>query len=211
RSLGAPAASVQRLSGDVSARVVARWQPAKLAALESQFTTERGAPLRIGGWPDVGARTTRHALEIPRGLSLLAFHDADAEVRGLEAFARELWPPVIPVHVAFQIMVTLGTTMAVVSLWAVWTFVRRRALADRRALLIALVVVAPFGFIATEAGWMVTEIGRQPWIVQGIVRTADAVTPMPGLVVSLGLVTAVYLGLASIVVASSRSLVRDTP
>ena len=149
-------------------------------------------------------------MEIPRGLSLLAFHDADAEVRGLETFARDLWPPVIPVHLAFQIMVTLGTMMAVVSLWAVWTFVRRRALADRRALLIALVVVAPFGFIATEAGWMVTEIGRQPWIVQGTVRTADAVTSMPGLVVSLGVVTAVYLGLAAIVVALIRSMIRET-
>src|SRR6185437_6114020 len=79
---GAPAAILQQLSGDLSARTVALWQPIKLAALEGQFDTERGAPLRIGGWPDVAAEHTRYAIEIPRGLSLLAFHDPDAEVRG---------------------------------------------------------------------------------------------------------------------------------
>src|SRR5918997_311311 len=113
--VGAPAAILQPVSGDVSARYVARWQPAKLAAMEGQFRTERGAPLRVGGWPDEEARTTRYALEIPYALSLLAFHDPRAEVRGLEAFPRDEWPPVAVVHVAFQVMVACGTVLALVS------------------------------------------------------------------------------------------------
>src|SRR5262245_8742399 len=169
-SVGAPAAILQPISGDLSARVVARTQPVKLAALEAHFETERGAPLRIGGWPDVERRETRFAIEIPYGLSLLAFHDPHAEVRGLNDVPREHWPPVLPVHAGFQIMVALGTLMALVSVWALWTLARRRDLAAQRRLLEALVVVSPFGFIATEAGWTVTEVGRQPWVVQGILR-----------------------------------------
>src|SRR5690242_8037480 len=107
-AIGAPAAVLQPISGDLSARTVAQTQPAKLAALEGQFETEPGAPLRIGGWPDVDARRTRFAIEIPRGLSLLAFHDPGATVQGLAEFDRALWPPVLPVHLGFQIMVALG-------------------------------------------------------------------------------------------------------
>ncbi|MEP7085171.1 MAG: cytochrome ubiquinol oxidase subunit I, partial [Betaproteobacteria bacterium] len=180
--VGAPAAILQPLSGDLSARTVARWQPIKLAALEGQFETERGAPLRLGGWPDESARRTRFAIEIPRGLSLLAFHDPNAEVKGLNAFRRDMWPPVPPVHMGFQIMVALGTAMALIGAWAALIVARKRRVVDQRLLLRALAIAAPFGFIATEAGWTVTEVGRQPWVVQGVLRTADAVTPMPGLI-----------------------------
>ncbi|HEY5062257.1 MAG TPA: cytochrome ubiquinol oxidase subunit I, partial [Gemmatimonadaceae bacterium] len=107
-AVGAPAAILQPVSGDLSARTVARWQPVKLAALEGQFKSQKGAPLRIGGWPDANAGVTRFAVEIPRGLSLLAFHDRAAEVKGLDAFDRDLWPPLPPVHVGFQVMVALG-------------------------------------------------------------------------------------------------------
>lgn len=209
-TMAVPAAVLQPISGDVSARAIARTQPAKLAAAEAQFETERGAPARIGGWPDVEARTTRFAIEIPRALSLLTFHDPDAEVKGLDAFPRELWPPVAPVHVAFQIMVALGTAMAVVSLWVAFAAFRKRSLPDSPALLKVLVVVAPFGFIATEAGWTVTEVGRQPWVIQGLMRTADAVTPMPGLVVPMLLFAVLYLLLAGVVIALIRSIVRET-
>jgi cytochrome d ubiquinol oxidase subunit I len=209
-AVGAPAAMLQPLSGDLSARTVAQWQPTKLAALEGQFDTERGAPLRLGGWPDAASARTRYALEIPRGLALLAFHDADAEVKGLTAFPRDTWPPVAPVHVSFQIMVALGTAMAAVSLWSLIMLIRRRDLADQRWLLRALAIVAPFGFIATEAGWTVTEVGRQPWVVQGILRTADAVTPMPGLVVPMTLFALLYLGLGAIVIALINAMVRET-
>ena len=208
--VGAPAAMLQPISGDISARVVALTQPVKLAALEGQWHTERGAPLRIGGWPDAAREETRWALEIPYGLSLLAFHDPDAEVRGLRSVPPADRPPVAIVHVAFQVMVGLGIAMALVSLWAAWVAWRRRAFAEQRGLLRALAIVAPFGFIATEAGWIVTEVGRQPWVVQGLMRTSDAVTPMPGLVVPLVLFTLLYMGLGAIVVALITSLVRET-
>jgi cytochrome bd ubiquinol oxidase subunit I len=208
--VGAPAAILQPISGDISARAVARWQPAKLAALEGQFETMRGAPLRVGGWPDEDARQTRFAIEIPRGLSLLAFHDPAAEVAGLESLPRELWPPVKPVHIGFQIMVALGTVMAFVSLWTGLVVIRKRSLWARRRLLLALAIIAPFGFIATEAGWTVTEVGRQPWAVQGLVRTADAVTPMPGLVVPMTLFALLYLMLGGIVVLLIARMVQET-
>ncbi len=191
--VGVPAAIIQPVSGDLSARVVARWQPVKLAALESHFTTMRGAPLHIGGWPSEAESRTRYAVEIPRGLSLLAFHDPNAEVRGLSDYPRDLWPPVAPVHLAFQLMVALGTAMALMGVWVVVTVIRKRAVADNRRLLRAIVFATPFGFIATEAGWTVTEVGRQPWIVNGLVRTADAVTPMPHLVYPMALFTLLYV------------------
>ena len=209
-AVGAPAAVLQPVSGDLSARTVAEWQPIKLAALEGQFATERGAPLRIGGWPNERERKTPFALEIPRGLSLLAYHDPSAEVKGLTFFSRDLWPPVAPVHIGFQIMVGLGTAMALVSACALFFLMRRRSIADRRWLLRLLAIVAPFGFIATEAGWTVTEVGRQPWVVQGMMRTADAVTPMPGLIVPMTVFALLYLVLAAIVVTLIRSLVRET-
>ncbi|HEU6452600.1 MAG TPA: cytochrome ubiquinol oxidase subunit I [Gemmatimonadaceae bacterium] len=198
--VGAPAAVVQPFSGDISARYVARWQPAKLAALEGQFATETGAPLRIGGIPDEAARVTRYALELPRGLSLLAFHDPNAEVKGLDAFPESDWPPVAIVHFAFQIMVGLGTFMALVALWALVTKWRKREIAERRWLLRAIAIAGPMGFICIEAGWTVTEVGRQPWIVYEIVRTADAVTPMPGLIVPFLVFTTLYFFLGAIVV-----------
>ena len=213
-AVGAPASLLQPLSGDVSARVVAETQPAKLAALEGQFATERGAPLRIGGWPDVERRETRWAIEIPYGLSLLAFHDPNAEVKGLDSVPRGDWPPVAIVHVAFQIMVALGTYMALVSLWAAWRAWRGRsstALAEDRRLLRALALATPMGFIAIEAGWTVTEVGRQPWVVQGIVRTADAVTPMPGLVVPFLVFTVLYVLLGAIVVYMMRQHIARVP
>jgi cytochrome d ubiquinol oxidase subunit I len=208
--VGAPAAVLQPISGDVSAGVVARTQPVKLAALEAHWRTERGAPLKIGGWPDAEREETRWAIEIPYGLSLLAFHDPQAEVKGLTSVARSERPPVAVVHLAFQLMVALGTTMALVALWAGWVFWRRRDVTSSRSLLRALVVIAPFGFIATEAGWVVTEVGRQPWVVQGLMRTADAVTPMPGLIVPMVLFTLLYIGLGAIVVTLIASLVRET-
>ncbi len=197
--IGAPAAILQPISGDLSARFVAHWQPAKLAAMEGQFKTERGAPLRIGGWPDEAARETRYAIEIPWGLSLLAFKDPSAEVKGLEAFPREHWPPVAIVHVAFQVMVGLGSFMALVSALALWLRWRRRDLTRHRWLLRALVLAAPMGFICTEAGWVVTEVGRQPWIIYGVMKTADAVTPMPGLVVPFLAFTGLYCLLGVVV------------
>jgi cytochrome bd ubiquinol oxidase subunit I len=197
-TIGIPAALLQPISGDTSARAVARWQPVKLAAMESLVETQRGAPLHLVGF------------EIPRALSLLAFRDPDAEVRGLSAFPRDEWPPVAPVHMAFQVMVILGTLMALVCAWASVTMLRRRDIADHRGLLRALALLTPAGFIATEAGWVVTEVGRQPWIIGGIMRTADAVTPMPGLAVPMIVFTLIYVGLAAVVAISIAWLVQET-
>ena len=208
--VGAPAALLQPLSGDISAQLVARTQPAKLAAMEGQFATERGAPLRLGGFPDEAARQTRWAIEIPNGLSFLAFHDVHAEVRGLTSVPQDEWPPVAIVHAAFQLMVVLGTALAVLSLWTLWIAWRRRTLVGQRSLLLVLAVSAPFGFVATEAGWVVTEVGRQPWVVQGVLRTSDTVTPMPGLWIPFSVFVLLYVGLGAVVVALIAGLVRET-
>ena len=213
-AVGAPTAILQPVSGDISARYVARAQPAKLAALEAHFVTQRGAPLHIGGWPDVSRGETRWAIRIPYGLSLLAFHDPNAEVTGLDAIPRDEWPPVPIVHIAFQIMVALGSYMALVSVWTLWRWWRGRAtaaLADDRLLLRALALATPMGFIAIEAGWTVTEVGRQPWIVYGILRTADAVTPMPGLVIPFLTFTLLYILLGIIVVYMVRQQIVRAP
>jgi cytochrome d ubiquinol oxidase subunit I len=207
--VGAVAALLQPISGDLSAREVAVTQPLKLAALEGQFETERGAPLRIGGWPDAEARETRYALEIPRALSLLAFHDPDAEVKGLLAFPRETWPDVRNVHLAFQVMVGLGGILALASAYHLWTRARRRE--PPRWFLGALVLLAPAGFVALEAGWLVTEWGRQPFAIRDVMRTADAVTPVGNLLVPLVAFTLLYLFLAAVVVVLLARQVRDAP
>jgi cytochrome bd ubiquinol oxidase subunit I len=207
--VGAPAAILQPISGDISARAVAVQQPAKLAALESLFETTRGAPLTVGGIPDPDSRTVRLGLRIPFGLSLLAFHDPHAVVRGLDDIPREDWPPIAIVHTAFQFMVALGSYLALLSLWIGWTAWRRRDLTTGQGLLRAIVIAGPMGFLAIEAGWTVTEVGRQPWIINGLLRTGDAVTPMPGLVVPFTTFTLLYVGLAiSVVWLLYRQIVR---
>src|SRR5215207_4396440 len=198
--VGAPAAVLQPLSGDLSARAVAQYQPAKLAAMEAHFETGRRAPLVIGGWPDMEAQETKYAIKIPGGLSFLAHHDLNAEVPGLDRVPRADWPHVPIVHLAFQIMVALGTFLALVGLWAGVLALRRRDLCAEPWLLRAVAVAGPMGFVAIEAGWTVTEVGRQPWIVYGVLRTADAVTPMPGLIVPFLGFTLLYCFLGVIVV-----------
>ncbi|HEX6125281.1 MAG TPA: cytochrome ubiquinol oxidase subunit I [Pyrinomonadaceae bacterium] len=194
---------LQPLSGDLLAKAVARNQPVKLAALEGQFETESGAPLRIGGIPDVENGTTRYAIEVPYALSILAFGDPNATVRGLNEFPKDLHPPVVIVHVAFQIMVGCGILMAAITIWAAWRFWRfrknpARSWLNSKWFLRFLVVAAPLGFLAIETGWIVTEVGRQPWIIHGVMRTSEAVTSMPGLVVPFITFTVLYIFLAII-------------
>jgi cytochrome d ubiquinol oxidase subunit I len=194
-----PASLLQVVSGDLSAKFVAEHQPVKLAAMEGHFETARGPARRIGGIPDEAAGVTRYAIEVPTMLSVLAFGDPDAEVKGLEAVPRDEWPPVLITHLAFQVMVGIGTLMAIASLWVVMCWVRRRDVVADRRLLTLLAWLMPAGFIAVEAGWVVTEVGRQPWIIQGVMRTADAVTPMPGLAAPFALFTLLYLFLGAVV------------
>ena len=190
-AVGGAAALLQPLSGDLSARQVAATQPVKLAALEGQFETVRGAPLRVGGLPDAERRETRFALEIPYGLSLLAFHDPHAEVKGLEAFPREVWPNTRLVHLAFQAMVGLGTLLAGISALHFAYAARRRE--PPRLLLRAVALAGPAGFVALEAGWLVTEWGRQPFTVWGVLTTAASVTPVADLRVPLVAFTLLYV------------------
>jgi cytochrome d ubiquinol oxidase subunit I len=197
--VGAPAALLQPISGDISARYVAAQQPVKLASMEGQFETMRGAPLRIGGIPSEAERRTKYALEIPHGLSFLATHELNAEVKGLNDFPEDQWPPVAIVHMAFQIMVGLGTFMALIALIVLVFQWRGKDVVSNRLLLQAIVLCAPMGFICIEAGWTVTEVGRQPWVIYGILRTSEAVTPMPGLIVPFLTFTALYLFLGVIV------------
>ncbi len=198
--VGAPAALIQPLSGDISARYVAAQQPVKLASMEGDFVTMRGAPLRIGGIPNEDEGRTNYSIEIPKGLSFLATHDVNAEIKGLNDFPRDVWPPVAIVHIAFQVMVALGSFMALVSLLVLVMLWRKRDVTSMRWLMTAIVLAAPMGFICIEAGWTVTEVGRQPWVIYGILRTADAVTPMPGLIVPFLAFTTLYIFLGVIVV-----------
>lgn len=201
--VGGIASILQPVSGDLLAKTVAKNQPIKLAAFEGQFETETGAPLRIGGIPDEEARATRYAIEIPYLLSILAHGDPNATVKGLNEFPKDQHPPVAIVHFAFQIMVACGMLMIAVAVWGAWLWWRNRRQGagkwiDSRWFLRALVFAAPLGFIAVETGWVVTEVGRQPWIIYGVMRTAEAVTPMPGLVVPFITFTVLYIFLAII-------------
>ncbi|MCG9972754.1 cytochrome ubiquinol oxidase subunit I [Christiangramia crocea] len=192
---GAVAAILQPLSGDLSAKDVAVRQPVKLAAMEAHYETEKGAPLFIGGIVDEDKKEVSHKIEIPGALSFLAFGDFDAEVKGLNEFPEDELPPVAIVHYAFQLMVGIGTLLMLAAL-IFFISLRKRGWWDNKKFWWLFAVLSPLGFIAVEAGWVVTEVGRQPWIVYNVMRTKDAVTPMPGLVYSFYMYVVVYLALA---------------
>jgi cytochrome bd ubiquinol oxidase subunit I len=202
---------LQILSGDHSARVVSRLQPAKLAAMEAHYRTQTGAPLLIGGIPNDETHTTDYALHIPRGLSLLVADDPNAKVVGLEEFPRSNWPNVRIVHWAFDLMVAAGMVMLALAGWSGWLWWKGRPLAERPWLLRALIAAGPLGFVAIEAGWVVTEVGRQPWIIYGVMRTEDAVTPMPWIVIPFVAFTGLYIFLALIVFFLLRRQFLETP
>jgi len=192
-------ALAQPLAGDFLAKHAAKAQPVKLAAMEGHFDTERGAPLRLGGLPDVETATTPYALELPKGLSILAFGDPDAEVKGLKEFPREDWPAVRKVHLSFQVMVGAGSAMALLSGVTLLLRWRRREWPASRWMMRAWLLASPLGVLALEAGWLVTEWGRQPWIIHGVMRTAEAVTPVPHMGVPFWTFTLVYLFLGAVV------------
>ncbi|MEW5854892.1 MAG: cytochrome ubiquinol oxidase subunit I [Myxococcota bacterium] len=205
-TVGGVAAVVQPLSGDVSAVQVAENQPIKLAAMEGHWDTEKGAALKIGGWPDEQREETRFSVDIPYLLSIMAYRDPNAPVRGLKDFPPDERPPVAVVHLAFDLMVGCGVVLALVALLEAVLWRRRRPW-EVPWRLKALVACTPLGFIAIEAGWTVTEVGRQPWIVQGVMRTSDAVTSMPQLRVTFLVFTLLYVVLSVVVVVLMRRLV----
>jgi cytochrome bd ubiquinol oxidase subunit I len=183
---------LQIFMGDLHGLNTLKHQPAKIAAIEGIWHTERGAPLTLLGWPSEAEGRTLWALQIPKGASLLLAHDADAELKGLDAFPGA-HPPVAPVFFGFRIMVGVGVLMLVVSWWAAWRLRRARLLQQDppKVLLWTLSAMSFSGWVATLAGWYVTEIGRQPFIVYGLLRTADVVAPNPAPMVATTL--AVYL------------------
>ena len=195
-AVAAVATPLQIVSGDLSARFLAHQQPEKFAAMEAQFETERGAPLRIGGIPDPDDRTVRYAIEVPKLASFLAFEDVNAEIRGLNSFPESDVPDVRIVHFSFQAMVGIGFLLLFVSLWfwvATW---RRKRVDPGRALLGAIVAAGPLGVVALQAGWFVTEFGRQPWIIYRLMRVEDAATPREGIGFVFLVFTLVYVALA---------------
>lgn len=196
---GGVAALLQPISGDLSAKDVAERQPAKLAAMEAHFETAKNVPLIIGGIPDEDKKTVNYAIEIPGMLSFLAHGDFDAEVKGLDQIPDDLEPPITITHFAFQVMVGLGVLLVCLSLLFFISWWRKGKWLEKKWFLWLFVCATPLGFIALEAGWTVTEVGRQPWIMYGYMKTAEAVTPMPGIFYSFLVFTLVYLSLSVIV------------
>lgn len=209
-SFACVAAFLQPISGDFSAKDVAKRQPAKLAAMEAHFHTQKSAPLIVGGIPDIENKKVDYAIELPGMLSFLAHGNFTAEVKGLDTIPMEDQPPVAIVHYAFQIMVGIGVLLMIVSVIFFLSFWKRNWLKTKWFFWLFIITV-PLGFIAIEAGWTVTEVGRQPWIIHGIMRTADAVTPMPGIVWSFYLFTAVYISLSVIVVFLLQRQIKMVP
>ncbi|MEZ4299350.1 MAG: cytochrome ubiquinol oxidase subunit I [Polyangiaceae bacterium] len=196
--VGAVTALLQPLAGDLAARHIAEYQPAKLAAAEALYETRDHAPLLIGGIPDDKTGEVHYGVEIPSGLSMLAFHDPAATVKGLDAFPPGDRPPVAATHFSFQVMVGTGSWMALLGAITLFGWWRKWRLFESRKYLWAVVATGPLGMIALEAGWLVTEFGRQPWIVRGAMRTKEAVTPFPHMAAPFWTFTIVYvlLGIA---------------
>jgi cytochrome d ubiquinol oxidase subunit I len=195
--------------GDWAAHFVADNQAVKLAAMEGIFETQRGAPLHIGGVVIDGEM--RYAVEIPYGLSLLAHFDPNAEIIGLNEVPEDQRPPVNLVHLAFQVMVGAGFALLALSVWLAIVWKRQKALPRSAWFLRAASVSGVLAVLALEAGWIVTEVGRQPWIVYGVMRTSEAVNPAPGLVYGFVLVAVVYAILTVATVYVLRRLARDIP
>jgi cytochrome d ubiquinol oxidase subunit I len=208
---GVVASVLQPLSGDISAKMVAKRQPAKLAAMEAHFKTEEYSPLIIGGIPDVKNKKVNYALELPGLLSFMVHDNFKTPVKGLDQIPEKDQPPVAVTHYSFQLMVALGMLMMTIGVVYFIALIKKRDWFNKDWFLRLFIAATPIGFIAVEAGWTVTEVGRQPWIIQGIMRTKDAVTPMPGIGYSFYLFTAVYLTLSIVVIFLLYRQIRMVP
>ncbi|MFG2356272.1 cytochrome ubiquinol oxidase subunit I [Streptomyces sp. NPDC048521] len=214
-TVGAVAAPFQIVVGDWAARFLADYQPTKLAAIEGVYRTGSHVPLTLGGV--AGDRGLEYGLEIPSGLSLLVGYRPGTVVQGLDRVPHDQWPAVTGVHWAFDLMVAIGFFLLGLGVWLLLTWWRTRrvggGLLDRRGsrLLLALVALAgPASVVALESGWSVTELGRQPWIVWGVMRVRDAVNPAPGLMAGLWLVLVVYAAMTVATVYVLRRMARGT-
>jgi cytochrome d ubiquinol oxidase subunit I len=197
-SAAAIAAPLQVIVGDWAARDVAKDQPVKLAALEGLGQTTRGAPEHLLGW--YNGHEVVYGIAIPHLLSLLSFHSWNAEVKGLNSVPAADQPPVNIVRFAFQTMVGIGTMLALLGVVYLYARFRRGGLPGSPWFFRAVVMAGPLSVVALIAGWMTTEVGRQPWVVYGYMRTAQAVTGAQGIPVGYGMLVAVYLALAAALV-----------
>ncbi len=173
--IAAVLAPLQIFVGDLHGLNTLEHQPAKIAAIEAIWKTDKGVPLVLFAIPNAETQTNDYSIEIPKLASLVLKHDADAELKGIDAFAPDA-PPVAPVFFAFRVMVGVGMAMLALAWFGVWA--TRRGKVPARPVLWAYAGFTFAGWIATVAGWLVTEIGRQPWLVTGILRTADAAGPV---------------------------------
>jgi cytochrome d ubiquinol oxidase subunit I len=208
-SFASLAAPVQLLVGDFAARTVAERQPLKLAILEGLPETESGAPLHIFGIYEDGE--VKGGIKFPKLLSLLAYHDPNATVEGLDAAPRGGLPTntgINIVRLSFQAMVFIGTGLAALAVWFLWFAWRRGRLPRTRWFMRALVVAGPLSVVALVCGWVTTEVGRQPWIVYEVMRTEQAVTGADGVPVGYATLVIVYLSLAAIAGVMLRRLAR---
>jgi cytochrome d ubiquinol oxidase subunit I len=203
-TIAALAAPIQVLVGDWAARDVAQYEPTKLAALEGVGHTVRGAPEHLGGWYTGGR--VQYGLAIPKLLSLLAYHDPNAQVQGLDAVPAVDRPPVNVVRIAFQTMVGIGTLLALLGLIYLFVRWRRRRLPESVWFYRALAAAGPLSLVALIAGWVTTEVGRQPWIVYRTMRTAQAVTGAGGIPIGYATLALLYVGVAAGVVWILRRL-----
>jgi cytochrome bd ubiquinol oxidase subunit I len=192
-TIAALAAPAQVVVGDWAAREVAEEQPVKLAALEGLGETEEGAALHLLGWYEDGE--VEYGIEIPWMLSLLAFHDPNATVQGLDTVPEDEQPPVNVVRMAFQTMVGIGLSLALLATVYLFVWLRRRELPRSQWFYRAVVAAGPLSVVALIAGWVTTEVGRQPWVVYEVMRTSEAVTGANGIPVGYATLALVYAGL----------------
>lgn len=184
--VGLVVAVLMPITGHAYTKLVGEVQPAKLAAMEGLFVTRADAPLTVGGWPDMEAEEVRFGVPLPGLLSWMLHGRTDAEVIGLDRFDRELWPHVPITRTAFQLMVGSGFLMIGVAAWF-WLSVWRHGegILRRRGLMRAVLLASPLGFVGLQTGWIVTEVGRQPWVVYNFMRTADALNRTANMSASL--------------------------
>jgi cytochrome d ubiquinol oxidase subunit I len=205
-TIAALAAPVQVLVGDWAGREVAKYQPTKLAALEGLGKTTKGADEHILGWYTDGK--VKFGIAIPHGLSLLAYHSWNARVQGLDAVPPDDRPPVNLERFAFQTMVGIGTLMALLGVVFMYLRLRRKRLPESVWFYRAVILAGPAALVALIAGWMTTEIGRQPWIVYNVMRTSQAVTGAGSLPVGYATLALTYVGVAAAVVWILRRLAK---
>jgi cytochrome d ubiquinol oxidase subunit I len=209
--LAAVAIPLQLVSGDFAAKNIAEYQPVKLAAAEAHFETGPGAAIVLGGIADTERREVHGAIRIPYLLSVLAKNDPHATVVGLDSVAPSDWPPVAVTHLAFDVMVGSGMCLLGLVAFAASFWVRKRDALASRVFLRAALAASPLGLVAIESGWTVTEVGRQPWIIGGVLRTANAVTPVPHLLVPFATFSLLYVMLGVVVIVLLRRHVGSVP